>query len=134
MVDLKTFKCRKLNNFTINPNHTKDYFLELVKNRNSECTRTLVQIGLAEPMNVNKYGVESKFKSSKHMFHPSRNIPPTNPNDDVNISPVESKTFCECQSMQNCQLLMYTNGCNKYCCKYVVKVDKKQCCRYKNTP
>ena len=26
--------------------------------------------------------------------------------------------------MQNCQYLQHTNGCNKYCCKYCVKVDQ----------
>ena len=35
----ENFKCCKLNNMTVNPNYTKDFFLELVKSRNSECVR-----------------------------------------------------------------------------------------------
>ena len=110
----KNFKCRKLNNLTVNPNPAKHYFLELVKSHNSECVQRLIQIGLADPININKYGVASKFKSSQDIFHPSCHIPPTNPNNDVNMYPVESKTFCACKSMQNCQYLQHTNGCNKY--------------------
>ena len=120
----ENFKCRKLNNLTVNPNHTKHYFMQLVKSRNAECVQRLIKVGLAEPIDINEYGVASLFKSSEDIFHPSRHIPPTNPNGDVNMSPVESKTFIACKSMQNCQYLQHTNGCNKYCCKYCVKVDQ----------
>ena len=26
--------------------------------------------------------------------------------------------------MQNCQYLQHTNGCNKYCCNYISKIDE----------
>ena len=79
---------------------------------------------MAESITINEHGVTSDFKSTEIFFHPDRHIPPTNPNGDVNMSPVESKTFAACQSIQNCQFLHHTSGCNKYCCKYVVKVDE----------
>ena len=67
---------------------------------------------------------KSKFKSPEIFFHPSRYIPPINPNGDINMSLVESKTFFACRSVQNIQSLVHTNGINKYWCKYVSKIDQ----------
>lgn len=60
----------------------------------------------------------------KH-FHPKRHIPPTNPSDDLNMSPVEGKTFAVTRAMQNAQLLTDCGGVNKYVCKYIGKIDEK---------
>lgn len=53
-------------------------------------------------------------------FHPTRHIPPTNPQDDLNISPVDGKTFAACRSMQNIQCLTASGGLNKY----IGKIDE----------
>ena len=54
-----------------------------------------------------------------------RHIPPTNPNGDLNISPVEGYTFVNCRSMQNIQVLTQCGGVNKYVCKYIAKLDEQ---------
>ena len=65
------------------------------------------------------------FKSRLGYFHPSRHVPAVNWNDIFNVSPVEGYTFMICQSMQNIQLITNTGGCNKYCIKYVGKIDEQ---------
>ena len=84
----------------------------------------MVKIGLADPIVLNEFGVPSEFKSSCGLFHPKRHIPPTNTNEDLNISPVETRTFCACKSMQNIQWLTVCGGLNKYICKYIGKIDE----------
>ena len=41
------------------------------------------------------------------------------------MSPVETKLFSACRSMQNIQSLHCTNGVNKYVCKYCAKLDQQ---------
>ena len=84
----------------------------------------MAKIGLAEPVTYNEMGIPLKFESSCSFFHPKKHIPPTNPNDYSNISPVEGKTFAACKSMQNIQWLTHTGGLNKYICKYIGKIDE----------
>ena len=43
----------------------------------------------------------------------------------MNISPVIGEIFAVTKSMQNTQVLTKKNGCNKYLCKYIVKIDEK---------
>ena len=83
------FKCHKLNYTKISPDNTKHCHIPLPNNHSPDCIEKLVKIGLADPIELNDFGVASKFKSTCGLFHPTRHIPPTNPNEDLNISPVE---------------------------------------------
>ena len=58
-------------------------------------------------------------------LHPRRHVPPTNPNNGINMSPVEGCTFSNCLSMQNIQLLTQTGGVNKNLHKHVIKLDEQ---------
>ena len=89
-----------------------------------ECVDKLIAIGMADPITYNDRGAPSELRCSHPFFHPKRHIPPTNPHFDLNISPVEGKTFAACQSMQNIQCLLSSGGINKYICKYVAMVDE----------
>ena len=120
----ENFKCRKPNNLKISPDNTQHCHIPLPINHSPECVEKLVAIGLAEPIVYNEFGVPSEFKSSSSFFHPTRHVPPTNPHDDLNISPVEGKTFAACRSMQNVQWLTLSGGLNKYVCKYIGKIDE----------
>ena len=102
-----------------------DSFISIESKQSKECIDRLVKIGLAEPITRNEFGVPSDFKSNHNYFHPKRHIPPTNPNDTYNISPVEGYTFSILKSMQNVQSLTHTNGLNRYVCKYVGKIDEQ---------
>ena len=119
----ENFKCRKLNNYLVSPDHTKDSYISIETVQSKECIDQLVKIGMAKPIVLNKFGVPSTFESTHSYFHPKRHIPPTNPNEEYNISPVEGYTFSICKSMQNIQSLTHTNGLNRYVCKYVGKID-----------
>ena len=80
-------------------------------------------------MNYDPNGTISLYKCEHPFFNPKRHIPRTNKLLDLNISPVESKTFCAMRSMQNIQLISGTNGMNKYICKYIVKIDENSLLR-----
>ena len=54
-----------------------------------------------------------------------KNFAYSNWNDIYNISPVEGYSFIVCQSMHNIQRITNTGGCNKYCVKYVGKIDEQ---------
>ena len=80
---------------------------------------------MVQPIQMNKHGYVKKWKSKLAFLHPQRHIPPTNPNYDINMSPVEGYTFANCRSMQNIQILTQCGGVNKYVCKYIGKVDEQ---------
>ena len=82
----------------------------------------LKKTGHAELAETNEFGWSPPVKYNSSFFNPKRHIPPTNPNDDINMSPVENVTFAVCKSMQNIQILTGSNGCYKYCCKYMSKI------------
>ena len=119
----ENFKCRKPNNLKISPDNTQHCYIPIERKLSPDCIQKLIKIGMAEPIECNDKGYPSPFISNHKCFHPTRHIPPTNPNDDRNISPVEGKTFSACRSMQNIQCLCQTNGCNRYVCKYCAMVD-----------
>ena len=121
----ENFRCRKINNLKISPDNTKNTYISIESKISQECMDRLIQIKLAEPIIKNKFGVPSTFKSHHGFFHPKRHIPPTNPNDTLNISPVEGYTFSILRSMQNIQSLTHTNGLNRYVCKYIGKIDEQ---------
>ena len=85
-----------------------------------QCLRILERVGLTEELHIDDDGNVLEFRSSLPFFHPQRHIPPTNPTNDMNISPVEGYTFAVCESMQNVQVLTGTGGCSKYVLKSIV--------------
>jgi hypothetical protein len=121
---INDFRCRKLNNRVISKDNTKHTFMALPNDWSIECLNRFIKIGLASPVTVNADGYEQKTTFNLPYFYPQRHIPPTNPSDDMNISPVEGKTFAACRSMQNIQLLTNCGGVNKYVCKYIGKIDE----------
>jgi len=96
----ENFTCRKINNFRINPDPTRDYYLPLNRKFLPETVNRLIKIGMMEEITVNEFGWESEIKSSHPYFHPTRHIPWINANGNRNISPVETKTFCVCKTQQ----------------------------------
>ena len=63
---------------------------------------------------MNYNGYESKTIYHHDLFTPCRHVLSTNPNDDVNMSPVIGGFFVATQSMHNAQVLADTNEYNKY--------------------
>ena len=120
----ENFKCRKIDNSKISPDNTKNSYISIESKRNKQCIDQLIKIGMAEPIKYNEYGVPSTFKAYHPYFHPKRHIPPINPNDNSNISPVEGYTFSILKSMQNVQSLAHTNGLIRYVCKYIASIDE----------
>ena len=118
------FKCKKLNNAKISPDHTKHCFIPLPMNLTIECQDILIDIGLMEPRIIHENGYEEPPVYNHPIFKPTRHVPPTNPTDDTNASPVIGYTFAATQSMQNCQVLTLANGANKYVVKYISKIDE----------
>ena len=125
MVSPGVHRCKKLNNLKVSPDNTKHIFKALPNQYSLECLDRLVQIGLVERIIVTKDGYEAPFKSSLEYFHPKRHIPPTNPNGDNNMSPVEGYLFVACRNMQNVQFLTLCGGVNKYVVKYIGKIDEQ---------
>ena len=119
------FRCRKLNYLKVSNDNTKHTYQDLPNKIPKECLDRLRQIGMVDPLQVNENGYEKPWKSKLAFLHPRRHIPPTNPNNDINMSPVEGYTFANCRSMQNIQLLTQTGGVNKYVCKYISKIDEQ---------
>ena len=87
------FQCRKLNNLKESKDNTKHTFKDLPNNFPQECIDILIKCGLATQEFEHENGYQPKFKSTLDFFHPQRHIPPTNPSDDINMSPVEGYTF-----------------------------------------
>ena len=112
-------KCRKLNNNKISDDITRHTFMDLPRNWSSDCVERLVKIGLAEIVS------NDEIKYHHDFFTPKRHIPPTMSTFDMNMSPVEGKTFSTCLSMQNIQMLTDCGGVNKYVCKYIGKIDEQ---------
>ena len=94
--------------------NTKHTYKEFNNDIPKDCLDKLVQIGMIESFPPNEHGYVKKWKSKLAFLHPQRHIPPTNPNNDINMSPVEGYTFANCRSMQNIQLLTQSGGVNKY--------------------
>ena len=112
-------KCRKININKISSDITRNTFMDLPRNWSSDCVDRLVKIGLAEIVS------EEEIKYNHDFFTPKRHIPPTMSTHDMNMSPVEGKTFSVCESMQNIQMLTDCGGVNKYVCKYIGKIDEQ---------
>ena len=120
----ENFVCRKLNNLLLSKDNTKHALHPLPLKLAKECVEMLIRIGLANPFEINEFGVSEDAKYHHSFFKPNRHIPPTNPNDYLSISPAEGRTFAMCKSMQNAQSLTNTNGLNKHVCKCIGKMDE----------
>ena len=120
-----TMKCRKLNYLDVTKDNTKHTYLRFADDLPDDTLKRLVQIGMIEEVTVKMNGFRYPFKSKLAFLHPQRHIPPTNPSDDINMSPCEGYTFSNCLSMQNFQVLTQSGGVNKYVCKYIGKLDEQ---------
>ena len=118
-------KCRKLDYLNVTEDNTKHSFMSFNEELTEDCIERLTKIGMIDEIDTNEHGCKKPYKSKLAFLHPKRHIPPTNPSDDINMSPVEGYTFANCRSMQNIQLLTQTGGVNKYVCKYIGKIDEQ---------
>ena len=108
------------------PGNIKDKYLSLNSDYIIPSLKSQERVGFIEKLKhypVNDY--VNLFISSLSHFHPSRHMPAVNWNIINNISLVEGNTYIICQSMQNAQDITNTGGCNKYCIKYVGKIDEQ---------
>ena len=115
--------CRKINNNRISKDCTVDTFVDLPKNWSKECIERLKLLGLAEEITTGENEIVIQYNDD--FFLPKRHIPHTMNTHDVNMSPVEGKTFSACRSMQNVQMLTDCGGVNKYVVKYIGKIDEQ---------
>ena len=123
-----SLRCRKLDNLQISKDNTKHQFMPLPNGYSLQCLQILERIGLTEKLDYDDDGNILDFKSNLSFFHPNRHIPPTNPTNDLNMSPVEGYTFAACESMQDVQVLTGTGGCSKYVLKYIAKINEQNYC------
>ena len=98
--------------------------MDLPKNWSKDCIDRLIMLGLAEVVLVGDNDSDIKFNDI--FLTPKRHIPHTMNTHDVNMSPVEGKTFSVCRSMQNTQMLADCGGVNKYVSKYIGKIDEQK--------
>jgi hypothetical protein len=125
MVAPGLYRCRKPNYGHMTPDPTKNVFLSLPNTFPPACLETLQRIGLAHIPQPDQNGYQCPPIFHHKFFTPTRHIPAINLNCDKNISPIESRLFLLCRSMQNVQLIRGTGGCNKYVCKYIAKIDEQ---------
>ena len=100
--------------------------MKLSNDLSIESLRCLAKVGIIAPIEYDeKRHTMVPFKSRLGYSHPLRYIPAVNWSQNLIISPVESYTFSICQSMQNIQIITNSGGCNKYCIKYIGKIDEQ---------
>jgi hypothetical protein len=99
-----TFRCRKIDNLKASPDNTKHTFLPLPNDYSVACLKILEEIGLTKRLVIDNDENVIHFESTLPYFHPQRHVPPTNPTDDTNISPVEGYIF-----LLHNQCKMYSN-------------------------
>ena len=83
-----TFRCININNIKASPDNTKHMLLSLPNDYHGSCKKMLASIGLADVFIIDDDRNVKHFGSSLPFFHPVRHVPPTNPNNDMKISPV----------------------------------------------
>ena len=120
-----TFRCRKIDNVFASDDNRNHQFIPLPNDYSIPCLKVLEKAGLVDELEIDDDGNVTLFKSNLPFFHPKRHVPPTNPTNDINISPVEGYTFSVMKSMQNIQRLTGTGGCSKYVCKYIGNIDEQ---------
>ena len=118
----RELRCRKIDNVRASSDKTSHQYMNLPNDYSIQCLKTLE---LSDELEVDSDGNVKNFESWVSYFHPLRHVPPTNPTNDMNISPVDGYTFAVCKSMQNVQQLTGTGGCSKYICNYISKIEKQ---------
>ena len=118
-------RCRKIDNVRASSDNTSHQYMNLPNNYSVPCLKILERIGLTDELEIDSDGNVKNFKSWLSFFHPLRHAPPTNPTNDMNISPEDRYTFSVCKSIQNAQRLTGTGGCSKYVYKYISKIDEQ---------
>jgi predicted GIY-YIG superfamily endonuclease len=118
-----SFKCRKIDYLKASEDNTRHTYNRFNEDLSDDCIKRLLQIGMIEIKDENEHGFKYPYKCRLSFLHPQRHIPPTNPSDDINMSPCEGRTFAICRSMQNIQNLTQSGGVHKYICKYIGKID-----------
>ena len=121
------YVCRAVQNLMKNkpPNNVRSYLEPLPNGLSPECLQVLQEIKMIDPLVVHENGYVEPFKAKNTFFHPHRCIAAVNWNDHSNISPVISELFVACRGMQNIQQIFRCGGCNKYCVKYMSKIDEQ---------
>lgn len=87
------FRCRKLNYLSISLDNTKHTYMPLPNEISKDCLDRLIKIGMVEEIEVNDNGLQHPYKSKLSFLNPQYYISPTNPNNDINMSPCEGLTF-----------------------------------------
>ena len=77
----------------VSEDNTKHTYQEFNKKISQECLDRLLQIVMVDDAVTNDHGYDRKWKSKLPFLHPIRHIPPTNSNNDLNMSLVEGFTF-----------------------------------------
>ena len=117
-----TMRCRKPNNAKLTKDNTRHTHMALPNKYSVPCLRILEKVGLTTKLIIHDCG-KIEFESNLDYFHPKKHIPPTNPNDHTNGSPVISEFFVVMKGMQNAQQMNGAGGTAKYVCKYLAMVD-----------
>ena len=120
-----SYRCRKIDNVKASADNTKHQYIPLPNDYSIPCLKILESIDLTDVLVIDDDGNVKEFKSPLPFFHPVRHVPPTNPTNDINISPIEGYIFAITRAMQNVQRLTGTGGCSKYVCKYIAKIDEQ---------
>ena len=84
----KSFWCHVPNILYLLPETTKNTFIPLTANLTVQCKQALSDIGLMKPSEMNHHGYKAEPVFYHKFFNPKRHVPPTNPTNDCNISPV----------------------------------------------
>ena len=66
----------------------KNTFIPLPVNLTVQCKQVLSDIGLMKLSEINHHGYKAEPVFYHDFFNPKRHVPPTNPTNDCNISPV----------------------------------------------
>ena len=116
--------CKKINNLKISKDNTDHTYIALPANVSAECLKKLIGINILKATETDDDGTVTKWEALHAFWKPNRHVPPTNPNFDKNISPVNGILFAATRSMQNNQILLNCAGLNTYVCKYVGSIDE----------
>ena len=92
-------RCRKLDNLKVSKDNTRHEFMSLPNFFSVECSRILDKIGFMEEIVLDSDENNKVLKSSLLFFHPKQHIPPTNPTNNLNMSPVDGYFFTAFRSM-----------------------------------
>lgn len=130
------FECRKMHSVKGNPDPTQHSYVPFHHDYDPATLEVLEEIGMYfPPMDVDNEadtgggGAGESTRPGRgsfthKYFTPERHIAPCNFNATDNMSPVICDFFVALHSMQNAQMLEHTNGCTKYCVKYITKFDE----------